>query len=70
MCYVMVTQQKSLKLKEIHIMNRNIQGKAKKAAEAHRDNIQKSIQHRIEVARANGDESLLRQLEAESNYYN
>ena len=66
----MVTQQKSLKLKEIHIMNRNIQGKAKEAAVAHRDNIQKSIQHRMEVARANGDESLLRQLEAESNYYN
>ena len=66
----MVTEQKSLKLKKIHIMNRNIQGKAKKAAEAHRDNIQKSIQHRMEVARANGDESLLRQLEAESNYYN
>ena len=66
----MVTQQKSLKLKKIHIMNRNIQGKAKEAAVAHRDNIQKSIQHRMEVARANGDESLLRQLEAESNYYN
>ena len=66
----MVTEQKSLNLKEIQIMNRNIQGKAKKAAEAHRDTIQKSIQHRMEVARANGDESLLRQLEAESNYYN
>ena len=66
----MVTEQKSLKIKEIHIMNRNIQGKAKEAAVAHRDNIQKSIQHRMEVARANGDESLLRQLEAESNYYN
>lgn len=66
----MVTEQKSLKIKEIDIMNRNIQGKAKEAAVAHRDNIQKSIQHRMEVARANGDESLLRQLEAESNYYN
>ena len=66
----MVTEQKSLKIKEIHIMNRNTQGKAKEAAVAHRDNIQKSIQHRMEVARANGDESLLRQLEAESNYYN
>ena len=66
----MVTEQKNLKLKKIHIMNRNIQGKAKEAAVAHRDNIQKSIQHRMEVARANGDESLLRQLEAESNYYN
>ncbi len=51
-------------------MNRNLQGKAKKAAEAHRANIQKSLQHRMEVARANGDENLLRQLEAESNYYN
>ena len=49
---------------------KNIQGKAKQAAQAHRVNIQKSIQHRLEVARANGDESLIRQLEAEINYYN
>lgn len=51
-------------------MNRNIQAKAKKAAQAHRDNIQKSIQHRLEVARSNGDETLISQLEAEINYYN
>lgn len=57
-------------MKEKHTMNRNFQGRAKKAAEAHRANIQKSLQHRMEVARANGDENLLRQLEAELNYYN
>ncbi len=51
-------------------MNRNKQQVAKQAAEAHRQNIQKSLQHRIEVARANGDENLLRQLEAEMNYFN
>lgn len=52
------------------MMNRNLQGKAKQAAEAHRANIQKSLQHRLEVARANGDENLIRQLEAEINYRN
>lgn len=51
-------------------MNRNRQQAIKQAAEAHRQNIQKSLQHRMEVARANGDENLLRQLEAEMNYLN
>lgn len=51
-------------------MNRNNRGSVRQAAEAHRANIQKSLQHRLEVARANGDEKLVRQLEAESNYYN
>jgi len=37
----------------------------KDAAEAHRVNIQQSIQHRIEVARAQGNDQLLTQLEAE-----
>lgn len=50
-------------------MTRNIRGR-QQAAEAHRVNIQKSLQHRIEVARANGDEQLIRQLEAEVKYYN
>lgn len=50
-------------------MNRNRQQLAKQAAEAHRLNIQ-NIQHRLEVARANGDERLIRQLEAEINYCN
>lgn len=51
-------------------MNRNRQQAIKQAAEAHRQNIQRSLQHRMEVARANGDENLLRQLEAEMNYFN
>jgi len=50
------------------VMNRNRQQVAKQAAEAHRLNIQKSLEHRLEVARANGDENLVRQLEAEINY--
>jgi hypothetical protein len=37
----------------------------REAAEAHRANIQQSVQHRIDVARAQGNENLLRQLEDE-----
>lgn len=58
------------KNKEKLAMNRNRLQAAKQAAEAHRINIQKNIQHRLEVARANGDETLVRQLEAEINYCN
>lgn len=51
-------------------MNRNKQQAAKKAAEAHHLNIQRSLQHRMEVAKAKGDENLIRQLKAEMNYFN
>ncbi len=51
-------------------MNRNRQQAVKQAAEAHRQNIQKSLQHRLEVAKAQGNEDLVRQLEAERNYFN
>ena len=37
----------------------------KEAAESHRNNIQRTLQHRIEVARAQGNEMLLKQLEEE-----
>ncbi|MBK1987838.1 hypothetical protein A0J48_009850 [Sphaerospermopsis aphanizomenoides BCCUSP55] len=40
-----------------------------KADEAHKQNIQKSVEHRLEVAKAKGDEKLVRQLEAEQAYY-
>ncbi|WP_168192353.1 hypothetical protein [Chroococcidiopsis sp. TS-821] len=40
------------------------------AAETHRANIQKSLEHRLQVAKAKGDEKLIQQLEAEKNYYN
>ncbi|MBR8827997.1 MAG: hypothetical protein DSM107014_08870 [Gomphosphaeria aponina SAG 52.96 = DSM 107014] len=38
------------------------------AASAHRESMMESLQHRLEVARANGDENLIRQLEAEAHY--
>ncbi len=50
-------------------MNKSRQEMLKEAAAIHRANIQKSLQHRIEVARAQGNEKLLRQLEAEANYF-
>ncbi len=51
-------------------MNTDMQQRFKKAAQAHRANIQRSLQHRLEVATAKGDENLLRQLQAEINYHN
>lgn len=51
-------------------MNKNFNNKVKDAAAAHRLTLQKNLQHRLEVARANGDEALLRQLEQEANYLN
>jgi hypothetical protein len=51
-------------------MKRNTQQRFQKAVETHRANIQKSLEHRLRVARATGDEKLIRQLEAEQTYYN
>ncbi len=53
------------KLKEVITMVNNRVNAANKAQEAHRQNIQRSLEHRLEVARANGDEKLIRQLEDE-----
>ena len=50
-------------------MNNNTQQRLQAVAN-HRANIQRILQHRLEVARAKGDQTLVRQLEAESNYYN
>ncbi|WP_169217573.1 hypothetical protein [Brasilonema sp. UFV-L1] len=41
----------------------------RKARKAHQLNIIRSLEHRLEVARAKGDESLIRQLEAEMKYF-
>ncbi|MGB3241056.1 MAG: hypothetical protein WBB29_22415 [Geitlerinemataceae cyanobacterium] len=41
---------------------------AQQAAAAHRDNILKALEHRLEMARANGNERLVRQLEEEASY--
>ncbi|MBD2729383.1 hypothetical protein H6G96_24440 [Nostoc sp. FACHB-892] len=49
-------------------MNQNRLQSTRKSQEAHRENIQKSLEHRLQVARAKGDEQLIRQLEAEMRY--
>ena len=56
------------KIKEAIIMLNNRVQAAKKAEELHRQNLQKSVEHRLQVAKANGDENLVRQLEAEMKY--
>jgi hypothetical protein len=38
-------------------------------ARVHRENIQRSLQHRLEVAKARGDESLIHQLEQEMQQF-
>jgi plasmid maintenance system killer protein len=55
-------------LKKMSILNKKRQEKATKAAAAHQLTLQKNLQRRLEVARASGDENLLRQLEAEAHY--
>lgn len=49
-------------------MNRIRQETLKQAASTYRNSLRRNLQHRLEVARTNGDESLVRQLEAEANY--
>ncbi|MDJ0714399.1 MAG: hypothetical protein QNJ54_09285 [Prochloraceae cyanobacterium] len=39
-----------------------------KAASAHRQSLINSLKHRLEVARASGDDNLVGQLEAEAKY--
>ncbi len=48
-------------------MNINRQ-ELKQTAQTHRANVQKNLQRRLEVARANGDQALIRQLEEEAQY--
>jgi hypothetical protein len=50
------------------MFNRNRDQVHKEAAFNHRQNLIKSLEHRLEVARAKGDETLVRQLEAEAKY--
>ncbi|MEO8893309.1 MAG: hypothetical protein ABI417_17600 [Coleofasciculaceae cyanobacterium] len=51
-------------------MNKNFSNKVKNAAAAHRASLQKNLEHRLEVATANGDQALVRQLEQEASYLN
>ena len=55
-------------LLEVSDMNRNRQQTFTQAATAHRENLQKNLQRRMEAARDRGDENLLKMLEAEANY--
>ena len=50
------------------MINKNRQEVLTKTAAAHRQTLLKNLQHRLEVARAKGDENLVRQLEAEAKY--
>jgi hypothetical protein len=49
-------------------MNKNRQQTLTQAASAHRETLQKNLQHRLEIARSQGNEKLIRQLEAEVAY--
>lgn len=49
-------------------MNRNRQEMLKNAATNYRQSLKKSLQIRLESARAAGNEKLVRQLQAEANY--
>ncbi len=53
---------------QVIIMNTNRLQAANKAKEAHRQNIQRDIERRLQVARSQGDEKLIRQLEDEMRY--
>ena len=55
-------------IKRMSTVNNNRQQIVMKAAEAHRETLRKNIQRRLDVARVRGDESLIRQLEAEAQY--
>lgn len=39
------------------------------ARQAHRTNLLKTLEHRLEVAKSQGQNALVAQLEAEKNYY-
>ena len=49
-------------------MNNNRQHSLTQAAIAHKETLRKNLQHRLELARANGNDSLVSQLEAEAAY--
>lgn len=46
-------------------MNKIRREEVQRTADVHRANIQRRLEHRLEVARSNGDENLVRMLEAE-----
>jgi hypothetical protein len=55
-------------LKSLSTMNKNRQQVLTQATAAHQETLRRNLQHRLEVARAQGNEALVRQLEAEAAY--
>lgn len=49
-------------------MNKNRLELLKQTTNIHRENLRRSLEHRLEIARAKGDDKLVRQLEAEASY--
>lgn len=49
-------------------MSQNRLQAMRQAKEVHRQNLRKNIEHRLEVAKAQGNEKLIHQLEAEMRY--
>jgi hypothetical protein len=49
------------------MLNRNRTSRTR-ISEIHRSNLRKSLEHRMEVARSQGNEALMRLLEAEADY--
>ncbi len=47
----------------------NYQQRFQQTADLHRANLLKTLERRLQVARAKGEQTLVRQLEAEKNYY-
>ena len=56
-----------LKIKKF-TMSKIRQETLKKAAVTYRESLRRSLQHRLEMARTQGNDKLVRQLEAEANY--
>lgn len=49
-------------------MNINRRQVIKQTVQIHKENLRRNLQRRLEVARMQGDEELVRQLEAEARY--
>ncbi len=52
----------------MNTMHKNRQEILRQATQIHRENLRRSLEHRLEIARAKGDDKLVRQLEAEASY--
>ncbi len=55
-------------IRKMSIANKNRQQMVTEAARAHRESLRRNLQHRLEVARAQGNDKLVRQIEAEAAY--